>query len=51
VRPGRNLATIVEVGARNQLLKLRGHYSARAFHEELTAALEGRHDVDLDAVE
>ncbi len=51
VRPGRNLATIVEVGARNQLLKLRGHHSARAFQEELAAALGGRQDVDLDAVE
>jgi HPr kinase/phosphorylase len=51
VRPGRNLATIVEVGARNQLLKLRGHHSARAFQDELNAALDGRHDVDLDAVE
>ncbi len=51
VRPGRNLATIIEVGARNQLLKLRGHHSARAFQEELAAALGGRQDVDLDAVE
>lgn len=51
VRPGRNLATIIEVGARNQLLKLRGHHSARAFQEELASALGGRQDVDLDAVE
>lgn len=51
VRPGRNLATIIEVGARNQLLKLRGIHSARAFQEELTAAMGGRQDVDLDAVE
>ena len=51
VRPGRNLATLIEVGARNQLLKLRGHHSARAFQEELNAALGGRQDVDLDAVE
>jgi HPr kinase/phosphorylase len=51
VRPGRNLATIIEVGARNQLLKLRGHHSARVFQEELSAALGGRSDVDLDAVE
>jgi HPr kinase/phosphorylase len=51
VRPGRNLATIVEVGARNQLLKLSGHHSARSFQDELAAALGGRHDVDLDAVE
>lgn len=51
VRPGRNLATIIEVGARNQLLKLRGHHSARAFQAELVAAMAGQHDVDLDAVE
>ena len=51
VRPGRNLATLVEVGARNQLLKLRGHHSARAFRDELNAALEAGRDVDLDAVE
>lgn len=51
VRPGRNLATIIEVGARNQLLKLRGHHSARAFQAELAAAMAGQHEVDLDAVE
>lgn len=51
VRPGRNLATLVEVGARNQLLKLSGHHSARAFRAELDAAISGRHEVDLDAVE
>ncbi|MEZ4362554.1 MAG: HPr(Ser) kinase/phosphatase [Kofleriaceae bacterium] len=51
VRPGRNLATIVEVGARNQLLKLGGHHSARAFQAELDLALGNRRDVDLDAVE
>ena len=30
VRPGRNLSTIIEVAARNQLLKFQGHHSARA---------------------
>src|SRR5713226_1121118 len=29
VRPGRNLTTIVEVAARNHLLKLQGHHSAK----------------------
>ncbi len=51
VRPGRNLATLVEVGARNQLLKLRGHHSARAFRSELEAIMGAQRDVDLDAVE
>lgn len=31
VRPGRNLASILEVAARNQLLRDIGHYSARDF--------------------
>ncbi|CAM4314302.1 HPr kinase/phosphorylase [Corallococcus sp. ZKHCc1 1396] len=39
VRPGRNMATIVEVAARNQLLKLQGHHSAREFAERLNRAI------------
>jgi HPr kinase/phosphorylase len=35
VRPGRNLATLIEVAARNQRLKEQGHHSARAFHAAL----------------
>lgn len=35
VRPGRNLTTIIEVAARNQLLKEQGHHSARDFQERL----------------
>ncbi len=35
VRPGRTMATIIEVAARNQLLKLQGHHSARVFLEKL----------------
>ncbi len=45
VRPGRNMTTIVEVAARNHLLKLRGHHSAQEFAEKLTRAIsnsEGR---------
>lgn len=45
VRPGKNLSTIVEVAARNQLLKLKGHFSAREFQrrlmEELSAGAAG----------
>src|SRR3989442_4770695 len=36
VRPGRNLTTIVEVAARNHLLKLQGHPSAKEFQEKLS---------------
>ena len=43
VRPGRNLTTLIEVAARNQLLKLQGHHSARDFAERLNRAIaEGR---------
>lgn len=35
VRPGRNMATIIEVAARNHLLKVRGHFSAREFQARL----------------
>jgi HPr kinase/phosphorylase len=45
VRPGRNLTTIIEVAARNQLLKLKGFHSARDFQrrllEELLQSEEG----------
>jgi len=39
VRPGKNLSTIVEVAARNQLLKLKGHFSAREFQRRLIEEL------------
>lgn len=35
VRPGRNISVIIEVAARNQLLKLDGHFSAREFKDKL----------------
>jgi HPr kinase/phosphorylase len=40
VRPGRNLATLTEVAARNQLLKLQGTHSARAFRDQLHRAMD-----------
>jgi HPr kinase/phosphorylase len=51
VRPGRNIATIIEVAARNQLLKLQGHNSAKEFQERLNRAIaearpQGSFDVD-----
>jgi HPr kinase/phosphorylase len=39
VRPGRNLSTIIEVAARNHLLKLQGHHSAKEFAERLNRAI------------
>ncbi len=41
VRPGRNMTTIVEVAARNHLLKLRGHHPAQEFAEKLSQAIKG----------
>ncbi|MBI3932015.1 MAG: HPr(Ser) kinase/phosphatase [Acidobacteria bacterium] len=40
VAPGRNLAILVEVAARNQLLKERGYDAARRFAERVDALLE-----------
>lgn len=39
VRPGRNLSAIIEVAARNHLLKLGGYHSAKAFQERLSAEI------------
>jgi HPr kinase/phosphorylase len=41
VAPGRNLATLVEVAARNQLLRARGINAARALAAKLEASLAG----------
>jgi HPr kinase/phosphorylase len=42
VRPGRNLAAIIEVAARNFLLKGMGYHSARDFQERLLTRMEVR---------
>jgi HPr kinase/phosphorylase len=39
VRPGRNMTTIIEVAARNHLLKLQGHHSANEFQDKLNRAI------------
>ena len=39
VAPGRNVAILVEVAARNQLLRQRGHHAARALADRLEASL------------
>jgi HPr kinase/phosphorylase len=40
VAPGRNLAILVEVAARNQLLRSRGHHAARTLVTRLSQQLE-----------
>ena len=39
VAPGRSIAILVEVAARNQLLRSRGHHAARALADRLEQAL------------
>jgi HPr kinase/phosphorylase len=41
VAPGRSIAILVEVAARNQLLRARGHHAARALAERLEERLRG----------
>jgi HPr kinase/phosphorylase len=50
VAPGRNIAILVEVAARNQLLRARGHHAARLLVERLNNALQepGATDPSLD---
>ena len=40
VAPGRNVAILVEVAARNQLLRSRGHHAARRLVERLNRQLD-----------
>lgn len=46
VRPGRNIATLIEVAARNQLLKMQGIHSARAFRDKLHRAMSESEGAD-----
>lgn len=39
VRPGRDIAAILQIAARNELLKRAGHHGARAFRDRLESAL------------
>ncbi|MEE9384035.1 MAG: HPr(Ser) kinase/phosphatase [Nannocystaceae bacterium] len=39
LRPGRNIASLIEVIARNQLLKYRGHDSAKEFSDKVAAQI------------
>jgi HPr kinase/phosphorylase len=49
VAPGRNIAILVEVAARNQLLRARGHHAARLLVDRLESSL--RRSVDAIADE
>jgi HPr kinase/phosphorylase len=51
VAPGRNLAMLVEVAARNQLLRSRGRHAARLLTERLERRLERLADRDADDME
>lgn len=49
VRPGRSISTIIEVAARNQLLKFMGHHSARELSDQLGRAIAEARPKPLDA--
>jgi HPr kinase/phosphorylase len=48
VAPGRNVAILVEVAARNQLLRSRGHHAARRLVDRLNRQLEPPDAADLE---
>ena len=50
VAPGRNVAILVEVAARNQLLRVRGHHAARRLVTRLNERLAGQ-PADVDGGE
>ncbi len=51
VRPGRSVATIIDVAARDRLLKSRGINSARLFHDQLEQVLTARALQPLKGIE
>ena len=51
VAPGRNLAILVEVAARNQLLLARGHHAARLLAERLDRAIRAAAEEEDDDLE
>jgi HPr kinase/phosphorylase len=42
VRPGRNMSSIIEIAARNELLRQAGHHPARAFVDKLERSIDLR---------
>jgi HPr kinase/phosphorylase len=51
VAPGRNLATLIEVAARNQLLRLRGRHAAQVLAERIERRLLQLSDSDTEPPE
>jgi HPr kinase/phosphorylase len=53
VAPGRNLAILVEIAARNQLLRARGHHAARRLAERLERQMQlaGVDDIDESEID
>jgi HPr kinase/phosphorylase len=53
VAPGRNLAILVEIAARNQLLRARGHHAARRLADRLERQLQlaGMDDIDESEID
>ena len=53
VAPGRNLAILVEIAARNQLLRARGHHAARRLADRLERQLQlaGTDDIDESEID
>ena len=51
VRPGRSMTSIIEVAARNQLLKYQGHHSAKEFQDKLNRAIAEARPVDFQGDE
>jgi HPr kinase/phosphorylase len=50
VRPGRDMASILEVAARNELLKHAGHHAAREFFSKLEGKLLSERPSDESAM-
>jgi HPr kinase/phosphorylase len=48
VTPARNLSTIIEVAARNHLLKVMGYDSAKEFEKNLLKKMEGQGEEKLE---
>lgn len=48
VRPGRNITTLIEVAARNHLLKQKGHFSAQEFNERLNREILAQEKLNKD---
>jgi HPr kinase/phosphorylase len=51
VAPGRNVAILVEVAARNQLLRARGHHAAQRLIDSLKRRLDGEAQPDVVEVD